>query len=576
MPGAEKEYGVYCSLGESIALKVLPRLFSGNLRRFAIHFLSYLPLVLVLQYHTGVYQSELSHQPDESAHVVTSLMIHDYLKTSIGTSPLRFAENYYIHYPKVAFGIWPPLFHSTAALWMLLFTRTHTSLLILLGVECALCAATLAMFARRFLPPVAAFGLGLFMILMPAFQNATSVIMVDIFLTVMEFWAALMMVAFYRSGAMRDAIWFGLSTSLAMLTKGNADALVLAFVFMLLLTRRFSLLTRPPVFVAGTMILLLGGPWHLITLRLFKNTIPLAPLSLSRVWMMFSGYTAIVTERLSLPILLFALLGLAVECVPMLLGKRKEDPLMFDAAGAASLLLGIVAFQSIATNSDPDDRYILPALPLLLLFAALGIRWMAAHIPLPGLSVAVRATLLAALSLGWFAKTAFALPHRAQMGFAQTVNALLPPRASDEAVLVCSDSWGEGAFITAMALADRRTNEHIVLRGSKTLSESLWLGGSYSPLFHGSDELEKYMESIPVDAIVVDFTKVLWEQDRAILLQAIRENPDKWKLAAEIPESAESRHLQLYRWAGPDHSHVRKNLGVRMRLMLGRDLQVKQ
>ena len=61
-------------------------LFSGNLRLFAIHFLLYLPLVVALQYATGIYRSELSHQPDESAHVVTSLMIHDYVKGGLGTS----------------------------------------------------------------------------------------------------------------------------------------------------------------------------------------------------------------------------------------------------------------------------------------------------------------------------------------------------------------------------------------------------------------------------------------------------------------------------------------------------------
>ena len=86
------------------------------LRLFAIHFLVYLPLVLVLQYATGIYRSELSHDPDESAHVITSLMIHDYAQSGLGSSPLRFAENYYVHYPKVAIGIWPPVFHATAAL----------------------------------------------------------------------------------------------------------------------------------------------------------------------------------------------------------------------------------------------------------------------------------------------------------------------------------------------------------------------------------------------------------------------------------------------------------------------------
>jgi 4-amino-4-deoxy-L-arabinose transferase-like glycosyltransferase len=208
-------------------------------------------------------------------------MIHDYLKTGIGTSPLHFAENYYLHYPKVALGIWPPLFHSTAALWMLLFTRTHTSLLLLIAFQGALCGAALACFARRLLPSSVAFLLGLLLILLPAFQNSTSVLMIDVFLAAMEFWAMLRMVEFFRTGSMRDSIWFGVSVSLAMLTKGNANALLLAGVCMLVLTRQFAILQRLPVYIAGIIIILLGGPWQLITLRLFRKTIHLTALTVS-------------------------------------------------------------------------------------------------------------------------------------------------------------------------------------------------------------------------------------------------------------------------------------------------------
>ncbi len=531
--------------------------------------------MLVLQYRTGIYQSELSHHPDESAHVVTSLMIHDYVKTGIGTSPLRFAEDYYVHYPKVAFGIWPPLFHSTAALWMLLFTRTQPSLLIFIAFQCALCASMLAVFSRRLLPPLAAFGLGLWMILLPAFQNASSVIMVDIFLTIMEFLAMMLLVEFFRSGSMKDAIWFAICTSLAMLTKGNANALVLCGVFMLLLTRQFAILTKPAIYVAALIIVLVGGPWQVITLRLFKDTIPLSQITLSRLWTMFAGYTEILVLRLSLPVFLLALVGLAAECVPMLLGRRKDSQTL-ECAGAASLLLAVLAFHCIATNSNPDDRYILPALPFFLLFAAFGIRFIASIMPFRALSFAARSAVLTVLTLGWFAKTTFVIPHRPQMGFQEFADLLLPSRVSDEAVLVCSDVWGEGALITAFALGDREHHEHIVLRGSKVLSENIWItGGSYSPLFHSSAELEQYLESVPVDAIVSDLSETIWPQDREIVTQTLRANPDKWTVVSELPQGPESRHLQLYRWTGPDHSHVRKNVSIRMRLMLGRDFLLK-
>jgi hypothetical protein len=534
--------------------------------------------VFVLQYKSGVYQSELSHQPDESAHVVTSLMIHDYAKTGIGTSPLQFAENYYVHYPKVAFGIWPPVFHSTAALWMFLFTRTHTSLLIFIALQGAACAAILAMFARRLLSSYAAFCLGLFMILLPAVQDAYSLMMVDLFLTIMQLCAMLLMIALFRDGSMKSAVWFGILTSLAMLTKGNANALLLSGVFMLLLTRQFSILKRLPVYVAGAIILVLGMPWQVVTLRFFKGSVPMDPLTLSRFWMLFKGYTAMFVDKLSLPLFLFALVGLAAECLPMLLGRRKEspaDPHALDIAGAASLLVAIFLFHCVAPNPGPDDRYILPALPLLLLFSALGIRRVATMIQVPQIPLAARAGILAVLCLGWFAKTTFRFTGRPEMGFSKTAAGLLPGRVSDEVVLVCSDAWGEGAFITSMALGDRLGDEHIVLRGSKALSENPWDITTYHPFYQNSAELEAYLEQVPVDAVVVDYSRTLWEQDRELLKQTILGNPAKWALTSEIQETGDRRHLQLYRWIGPDHSSLHKNVRVRMHYTLGHDLQLK-
>ena len=501
-------------------------------------------------------------------------MIHDYVKTGLGTSPLQFAENYYVHYPKVAFGMWPPLFHSSAALWMLLFTRTHTSLLIFIAVQCALCAATLAIFARRLLPAAVGFGLGVLMILLPAFQNASSLMMVDLFLAMMELWAMALLVALFRLNNVKTAVWFGVCTSLAMLTKGNANDLLLCGVIMMLLTRQFSMLKQLPVYVAGVIIALLGLPWQIVSLRLFHGTIPMEPLTAARFWMLSCGYTAIFIQKLSLPLFLFALVGIAVVCIPLVAGRR-EGANSLDAAGAASLLLAIFLFHCVSPTPGPDDRYILPALPLMLLFAALGIRWIASVVPVPQIPMLARAGTLTFLCLGWFAKTTFAVTHREAIGFSKAAVELIPARVTDEVVLVCSDVWGEGALITSLDLGDRRGSSHIVLRGSKTLSENPWDLVEHRPFFQNSAELESYLEKVPVDAVVVDLSNTLWAQDRDLLTQTLQGNPGKWQLSLEIPAGEGRRHLQLYRWTGPDHSNLRKNIQIRMRLTLGRDLQLK-
>ena len=46
---------------------------------------------------------------DPPAHFTTGVMLHDFLKQWGTQPPLPFAECFYIQYPKVAFGHWPPL-----------------------------------------------------------------------------------------------------------------------------------------------------------------------------------------------------------------------------------------------------------------------------------------------------------------------------------------------------------------------------------------------------------------------------------------------------------------------------------
>jgi len=550
------------------------KLFSYCLRTFAIHFLCYLPLVLLLQYQSGIYQSELSHQPDESAHVVTSLMIHDYVKTGLGTSPLRFAENYYVHYPKVSIGVWPPVFHSTAAFWMMLFGRTHTALVIFVACQCALCATILALFARRFFGVIVAAALGFGMILLPAFQDASSQMMVDIFITLMQFWAMFRMIEFFRSGNMKAAVWFGVVTALAMLTKGNANCLVVCGILMLLLTRQFSMLKRLPIYITGLIVIFLGLPWQFLSLRMFGSGVAMEPFSPGRFWMLLVGYMAILVDKVSLPLFLFALVGLIVVLVRLVFQQHSSAPNL-DAAAAASLFIAIILFHCIAPNPGPDDRYMLPALPLLLLFAALGIRWVAETLPVPKVSPQIMAWAITILCVCWFAADRFVLVKKPEMGFDKVAASLLPAKTKNEVVLICSDTWGEGAFITSMALDDLPSTEHIVLRGSKILSENPWDLVKYHPNFANTRELESYLEQTPVDAIVVDLSHELWEQDRSQLIQTIQENRSKWRLASESFALGERRHLQLYRWNGADHSKMNRSIRIKMPFTLGRDLVLK-
>ncbi|MGB6075548.1 MAG: hypothetical protein WBG29_07920, partial [Candidatus Acidiferrales bacterium] len=96
---------------------------ASALSRFRSNFLIWLILlvpVLCLQWYDHAFLGEFGGYPDEPAHYVTGLMFHDYFASLHYFSPLQFAENYYVHYPKVGIGHWPPVFYLLQAFWTLI------------------------------------------------------------------------------------------------------------------------------------------------------------------------------------------------------------------------------------------------------------------------------------------------------------------------------------------------------------------------------------------------------------------------------------------------------------------------
>ena len=47
---------------------------------------------------------------DPPARFISGVMAYDYPRTAFGSDPLAFAQSYYVRYPKVANGHWPPFY----------------------------------------------------------------------------------------------------------------------------------------------------------------------------------------------------------------------------------------------------------------------------------------------------------------------------------------------------------------------------------------------------------------------------------------------------------------------------------
>lgn len=92
-------------------------------------FAAFLLCTMALQYQSGAWRAELSGYPDEPAHFVSGVLVRDYLADFPPRPILPYAREFYIHYPKVAIGHWPPLFYGIEGIWFLLFGVSRFSAL---------------------------------------------------------------------------------------------------------------------------------------------------------------------------------------------------------------------------------------------------------------------------------------------------------------------------------------------------------------------------------------------------------------------------------------------------------------
>lgn len=427
-------------------------------------------VIAVLQVSSGTYRAELS-TPDESAHFVTALMIRDYIVGGFATSPMAFATNYYIHYPKVAFGSWPPLFHVLQAACLLVWPAKASVLVLLACISCAV-AMTLYYTARRRWGPVAGLCLALFLVAMPLSQYLASEVLADGLIGLFDLWAILLLARYLETRRTRDALWFGLLAGLSMLTKQNGAALLLVPFIAVPLSGRWDLFRRRAFWAALTVAVLIGGPFIAYSARIFVGTDP-AGSSFAH----FVAYSRLMASETGPAVWPFAILGSA-----LLLVRRVRGPIDGYWAVMIALPTAIVVFHSLTPNV-PGSRYLWAAFPSVLLLAAYAMESIVRRVsrsPRGAVWYAVAFVFAIAVAFG---TTTFAMPKKPHYGF-DAIAEMLASRTdcTDCVVMVSSRTGRDGPFIAEVATRDRRP-QHVVLRADKLLSGSDWVGSRYELLY---------------------------------------------------------------------------------------------
>lgn len=525
-------------------------------------------LAVLLQWKAGAFGVELSGNPDESAHYITGLMIRDYIISGHFMSPISYAEHYYAHYPKVAFGMWPPFFHLIEALWTLIFSPEKVSVLSLMALIAAATGTTIYYVIRSKCGRTAAFAGGALFVLTPLVQTSTSAVMADGLVALLDLWAMIYLVRYLESERTRAAAVFGVFTALSMATKANGVALVLLPVLAVPLTRRWHLLRARGLYYAAAIGLVFGAPWPALSYWLIERSMGGETVTASVIAGTALAYVRVLGVALGWGLSLFCVLGMAGFVAG--LWRNHTD---FTLAGSFALLLSVWAYHSLIGNEA--DRYMVAALPPALILTAAGLLWAARRFLPQAVPLSARLAALGAAAAGAFAVQAWTVPLKPYQGFDQPAHFLLTaPEFAAGNFLVISNARGEGAFVTEMALHDRRRG-HLVLRSSKVMGSATWYGSVYHLRYKNSREICDFLDRAPIDAVLLDRRPAQeWVDDAEFQLgrkvgEALQSDPN-WKLRDRFPKLRDiAPWIDLYSRVGPQPAG---SVDLDLRYTLGRDI----
>jgi 4-amino-4-deoxy-L-arabinose transferase-like glycosyltransferase len=493
---------------------------------------------VTLQWLSGAYQAEFAAHPDEAAHYVTALMVREYMAAGNAEDPVRFAKEFYLHYPRVSFGMWPPLFHIAAGGWMFLFSATRVSVLLMM----ACCSTALAFLLYRAARPhfgvYGAGALGLLLISLPQMQKSTNAVMIDGFLALLMFLAAMRFARYLHTGRWQDSAWFGVMAALAILTKYNGFALALFPPLAVLAARRTHLLRKASFWLPAVIVVVVAGPWYLA----YYGRVAYASEPYPSAAMIPDAMRACFAATLN------TLGPAAFLIVAVGVWKRVIRPWRIGAqptwAAMIALATSVWLFHSFA-YALMEPRYLLPAAPALVLFFGTGITSLAESCPGHFLTFGRRAALLSTLGIVCYTTQAFTISRKPAQGFSRVADHLLSKIPIEgAAILVSADAYGEGMLVSEVALRQARPR-HYVLRASKILASSDEMGFRYRTLYPNCEEILKLLETVPVSLLVLGRSS--GREHHRQLEELVNRYSDRWQLLYHFPRlSRGSQEIFVY------------------------------
>jgi hypothetical protein len=279
---------------------------------------------------------------------------------------------------------------------------------------------------------------------------------------------------------------FALLAAAAPLVKGNGALIALVPAIHIVLTGRWRLLRLSALWAAAALTLVLVAPWYWISFRISAGGFNYAP-GLAYAGLALGTNALVIFLNIGGGGLLLAGFGL--------LPPRRPAPEQGRIKRLAiAVVLATLIFQSIVPAAI-EPRYIMPALPWLIVLAGLGLLGLVRAGPIAQLL----AILLVTLALMPTALSLSVLAPKPDLG----APALAETMAKHGGVwLGDGRAGGEGALIAAGAWADRGAHRLWVSRASQWLSSSDFMGRDYVLTAKTPDAARAVLDRLGVAGVV--------------------------------------------------------------------------
>lgn len=478
---------------------------------------------------------------DEPSHFLNGYFISSYLKSHFGSNPMAFATDFYIHYPKISIGHWPPAYYGLLSMIFLVAPATYTSAFILNVLVASLPAIGVAAALGRLCGRQAALAGVILYALTPLALEGQVMFMVDQPLAAALVAATAIWIAYVDKPTWGRALAFAAMSALAVLIKGNGWVALFIPLYQVALSGTWRKLVSVKLFVAAALGALLVVPWYLVTSKIAADGFN------------YQAGPAYAMKALGANLMFFvdniSWLGVALALYAIVaeFRARAVSPLRWTIVSSiTSLILATLTLQSLVPV-DIVDRYMAPALPAMVVLAIIG------ALRLLDLFPAMKSG--GWRMLGWAVLTvpmAWAgVNHLLERQPKADVSALqvarqLAPTTRPGITVVDGSSGYEGAFIAAMAVNDPGLQSYVV-RASKLLADSNFMGSVYTLKFHDSQQVLAELHRLGVQNVVV-----IRAGDEAAfphseqLRQAVAAAGSGYRLSEQVPHQHRSGVTEVY------------------------------